>query len=91
MSLSGWGSIWRNTPVQGKWFRTESCLPINILELRAIRLSLLHFSKELKGCRALVCTDDVAEKAHLNKQGGLRSSALHKKALKLFSWAVSKV
>lgn len=52
-----------------------------------IRLALLHFSKELRGRHALVRTDNMASKAHINKQGALRSSQLHKEPLLLFAWA----
>lgn len=61
-------------------------LPINLLELRTIRLTLLHFTTPLKGRHILIRTDNVAAKCHINKQGGSRSSRLHEEAL-LFKWA----
>lgn len=84
-SLLGWGAVWRGNPVQGKWSATDSILPINRLELRALRLALQHFTEGLK--HVLVRTDNISAKAHINKQEGSRSLGLHKEFLKLFSWA----
>lgn len=73
--------------VQGTWSAKEAKFLINLLELRAIRLSLLHFGAALQGRHILIQTDNVAAKAHVNKQGGTRSSRLHKEALLLLAWA----
>lgn len=74
-------------PVQGRWSKMESSLPINLLELRAVRVSLQHFGSNLKDTHVLVHTDNIATKALLNNQGGTRSSALHKETVILFRWA----
>lgn len=86
-SLLGWEAIWRDKPVQGKRSKSESCLPINVLELRAVRLALLHFSEELKDSHVLVRTDNVPTKAHLNKQGGVEIGG----PLQLFRWVESHI
>lgn len=90
-SLTGWGATWRGRLVQGRWSRSESCQLINLLELRAIWLALIHFSKQLEGRNVLLRTDNIAAKAHLNKQGGSRSFSLHKEALILFAWVEKTV
>lgn len=64
-------------------------LPINVLELRAIRLALLHFSSQVFHLSVLVCMDNVSVKAYLNNQGGSRSIALQKEANRLLKWAES--
>lgn len=69
VSLSGWGALWNNLPLQGLWSTKESHLPINLLELRAIRLAHPHWETDLRGCHILVRMDNIAAKAHLNKQG----------------------
>lgn len=86
-SLLGWGTIWGRWTVRGKWSLTETNLPINLLELQAICLALQHFGILLRGRHVLIRMDNVAAKAYLNKQGGTRSSQLHKEALLLFAWA----
>lgn len=88
-SLQGWGAIWNHRTVQGSWSTADSKLPINLLELRAIRLSLLHFGTALQGKHVLIRTDNMTAKAHVNKQGGTRSSRLHKETLLLFRWVES--
>lgn len=52
-----------------------------------MRLAMLHFADELRGKHILVRTDNTAAKSHINKQGGSKSSALHREARKLFLWA----
>lgn len=83
-SLSGWGAVWNQQTAQGLWAAEEAILPVNLLELWAIRLALLHFTTALWGRHVLIRTDVVA-KAHI-KQGGSRSSQLlHKETLLLFT------
>lgn len=72
---------------QGVWSKKESQLHINILELRAIRLSLGQFVTHLKGTDVLIRTDNVTAKAFINRQGGTRSKALSREASLLFAWA----
>lgn len=59
-------------PIQGRWSAIEAQFPINLLELRAIRLALQHFETVLQGRHVVVQTDNVAAKAHINKQGGFK-------------------
>lgn len=49
-------------------------------------MSLLHFATALQGRHVLIQMNNVAAKAHVNKQGGTRSSRLHGEALLLFAW-----
>lgn len=86
-SLSGWGAVWKDSPVQGTWLQKEGKSSVNLLELRAIWLAMLYFADSLKDKHVLLWMDNVAAKAHIIKQGGSKSSALHKKARRLFLWA----
>lgn len=88
-SLSDWGALWNDEPVQGRWSESESRMPINLLELRAICLALQHWGPRLRGKHLLIRTDNVSAKAQVNKQGGSRSTALHKEAVALFNWVES--
>lgn len=88
-SLNGWGATLLNAPVQGRWNREESQLPISVLELRAIRLALLDFNSQVLNCAILVRTDNIAAKAYVNNQDGLKSSALQKEAMKVLKWLES--
>lgn len=60
---------------------------MSLLELRAIRLALLHFSHALSGRHVLVLTDNISAKAHVNREGGTRSHPLMLETEKLFRWA----
>ena len=43
--LEGWGASYANTPTGGAWLSDEKRLHINVLELKAIFLSLKAFIK----------------------------------------------
>lgn len=43
-SLSGWGTTWRNIPIQGRWSKSEANLPINILEQSSLTCSAAFLS-----------------------------------------------
>lgn len=86
-SLLGWGAMVNNLPIQGRWSPEETQLPINVLELKTIHLALLRFRSLVQNCHVLVRMDNLAAKAYLNNQGGLRSKTLHSVAHKLLIWA----
>lgn len=86
-SLSGWGAVFGSFTVQGKWSVKESRLQINILELRAIFLALLHWSSLLRGHPVRIQTDNTTAVAYLNHQGGTRSSAALQEASRTLQWA----
>lgn len=65
----------------------ESSLHINFLELRAIHFALIHFLHLLSRKHVLSHTDNIYVKAHINKQGGTKSSALNKEVLQFMQWA----
>ncbi|XP_032092319.1 LOW QUALITY PROTEIN: extracellular calcium-sensing receptor-like [Thamnophis elegans] len=86
-SLFVWGAHLENQIAQGRWTSTDLRNNINWLELRAIHLALRHFKESVAGHHILVLTDNVAAKAHVNRQGGTHSKALRKEALRLGHWA----
>lgn len=81
------GSNMRGPLDSGKWSKEESSLHSNLLEIRAICLALSQFQQLFLGKHLLVRMDNVAAKAHINKQGGSRSSILNKEALLILQWA----
>lgn len=60
---------------------------INWLELRAIRMALLHFQHLVEGHHIRILTDNVTAKAHINREGGTRSRSLMEESARLFTWA----
>ncbi|CAJ0947234.1 unnamed protein product [Ranitomeya imitator] len=73
-SLIGWGAVFCHLTVQGRWSPQESSLPINVLEIRAIFLSLRHWERTLRGLPVRIQTDNATAVAYVNHQGGTRSS-----------------
>ncbi|XP_077338321.1 uncharacterized protein LOC143982996 [Lithobates pipiens] len=74
-SLSGWGGVIGVQSPQGLWSTEESKLPINLLELRAIRRCLSTWSMRLQGHPIRIQSDNATAVAYVNHQGETRSSA----------------
>lgn len=85
-SLSGWGALWNSIPIQGRWSAAESQLPINLLELRAIRLVLRHWESNLRVVMSWSKRTTWWQR-HMSTNGGSKSTALYKEAVLLFHWA----
>ncbi|CAJ0961614.1 unnamed protein product [Ranitomeya imitator] len=90
-SLLGWGAVFRHLTVQGRWSLQESSLPINVLEIRAIFLSLRHWERILRGLPVRIQTDNATAVAYVNHQGGTRSSLALAEVSKILLWAEATV
>ncbi|CAJ0935493.1 unnamed protein product [Ranitomeya imitator] len=90
-SLLGWGAVFRHLTVQGRWSLRESSLPINVLEIRAIFLSLRHWERILRGLPVRIQTDNATAVAYVNHQGGTRSSLALAEISKILLWAEATV
>ena len=75
-SLTAWGGTCLSHSVGGEW-RTPPTVHINVLELVAVRKVLLHFFHLVRGRHVLIRIDSVSAAVYINKQGVVRSSALH--------------
>jgi hypothetical protein len=86
-SLQGWGGYlhgnW-NTLVQGAWSAQERSPHINILEWRAIRLTLQGLEPQILGKSILLESDNATSVAYVNKQGGIHSLSLNKEVRLLY-------
>lgn len=69
-SLLGWGVTFNNTPAQGQWTPQKSSLMINVFELRAIRLALLHFRDQVFQLPVLIRMDCISAKAYIKTRVG---------------------
>ncbi|XP_041428609.1 uncharacterized protein LOC121397011 [Xenopus laevis] len=61
-------------------------MPINLLELRAIRLALVNCASELRTQAIRVQCDNATAVAYINRQGGTRSKGELKEAEKIILW-----
>lgn len=83
--LTGWGGTCQARAVGGVW--SQSGRHINLLELETVLLVLTHFVSTLRGNDVLVWSDNRTTVAYINRQGGVRSPALHRLAEELWLWA----
>jgi hypothetical protein len=85
-SIQGWGAVLNQSGVHGVGSATWTT-HMNVLELKAVPLALRHFLPVLRGQHILILTDNTTVVTHINRQGGLRSMALHQVARELLLWA----
>ncbi|XP_027146580.1 uncharacterized protein LOC113748120 [Larimichthys crocea] len=90
-SMTGWGATFKGRAVNGTWSAELAQAHINYLELMAVFLALKHFLPHLRGQHVLVKSDNSTVVAYVNRQGGTRSSRLHKLAQKIILWSVSRL
>ena len=82
-STSGWGGQVEDQLYQGTWSHQEKNLHINVLEMRAIYMTLTQCSPPPQS-QILVATDNKTVLAYVNKEGGTRSWFLMKETFSLF-------
>lgn len=71
---------------QGQWKTADLHHNINWLALHAVHLALHHFKSHVSSCHVLALTDNVATKAHINRQGDNHLRALWHEAIRLGNW-----
>jgi len=82
-SMEGWGGHFGESVVSGVW---DTVQHINVLELRAVWLTLEEFLPALRGATVEVFSDNTTTVAYINKEGGTHSRQLCLLALKLLDW-----
>ena len=95
-SMDGWGShcivCGSGTALYSKlWTREERQLHINVLELRAVRLTLLHLEQEVLGESVLIDSDNMTALSYINRQGGVVSKTLNDEMCTLFRWLIPRL
>lgn len=89
-STEGWGCSLLHHTTGGLWSKRDSSCHINFLELKAVRLALLHFQHLLHGRTVGLFSDNTTALAYLAHQGGTHSSTLNLEAQRILRWAESK-
>ncbi len=87
-SQQGWGGVWQQMGVRGTWGKTIQFQHINYLELKAVFLTLTHFSNQLIHKHVLIRSYNVSTVFNINHQGGTRSLKLLQAAHKLWVWGL---
>ena len=83
-SKKGWGGHVDNLQFQGLWNQEEQKLHINILEMRAVSLTLQQLLPQPQAW-ILVSSDNTTVVAYINKEGGTRSKDLMQETYSLFT------
>ncbi|KAK3886178.1 hypothetical protein Pcinc_009638 [Petrolisthes cinctipes] len=73
----GWGASVLHNSVSSLWIPHKRSLHINLLELRAVRLGLLHFREQVHGKTVAVFSDNTTALSYLAKEGGTCSGPLN--------------
>lgn len=68
-SLFIWGTHLQTHMTHCRWTQVELTNNINWLELRVVHLALCHFQSLIHGQHKLILTNNVATKAHIDKEG----------------------
>ena len=68
-SNEGWGCQLGDLSVSGLWSETEKHLHINLLELKAVLLSLKHFRDQCSRQEVMVASDNTSVVAYINNRG----------------------
>ena len=84
-----WGVNLLDQFVSGCWLEVEQEYSINLRELHAIHLGLLHFHHSLMGRSVGAFLDNTTDLSYIRKQGGTFSPALNHKAQLLLCWVES--
>lgn len=85
-SLAGWGAHLDLHMASGLWPPTLKHCHINVLELRAVYLSLQAFSALVRNRTVLLASDNTTVAAYVNKQGGTHSRPLCDLAIEIVLW-----
>jgi hypothetical protein len=88
--LTGWGATCNGQTIQGHWTAAERKDQINILELRAILLTVKAFLKEKSNIHVHFRADNVTAVAHINKMGGTRSKILTDIAKEIWDFCLQR-
>ena len=86
-SADGWGACMGHHTVTAKWSAHQRNWSSNQREMQAILEAVTLWRSLLNNSVLLVATDNTTAMAHINKQGGLRSSVLYNMTLQLYGIA----
>ena len=89
-SKTGWGGFIGNESAKGSWSSQELFYHINMLELWAVRNSLLALEHRVIGKKVMIRSDNSTVVAYINKEGGTRSISLCRETILMFEWCIER-
>lgn len=89
-SLQGWGAVFQNQSIGGRWTEQESQKHINVLEMLAVSLGLKSFFSKKHNVHIQVRTDNTCTVAYINAMGGIKSVECNHLAVEIWSWCIDR-
>ena len=89
-SAIGWGAkLEGGMRTQGIWSASEAAMHINILEMLAVKLSLMSLLADKTHCLIRIMSDNTTV-CYINDMGGSKSVECHRLAKNIWSWAIPR-
>ena len=89
-STLGWGAVFGDQEVGGRWTSLERISHINILELQAAFFALKSFCKETIKGHVQLQIDNTTAVAYINNMGGSKSPKLNSLAQEIWDWCIQR-
>ena len=75
-SKKGWGAVFDETKIEGRWTPSEALKLINLLELQAAFFGLKSLKDHTRGIHIQLQLDNTTAVAYVNNMGGSKSLEL---------------
>lgn len=89
-SKLGWGAVYGEASIGGRWTPCEAKAHINILELQAAFFSLKSFANNATNAHVQLQIDNTTAVFYVNNMGGSRSPELNALTLEIWEWCIKR-
>ena len=89
-SNKGWGAVYGDQQIGGRWNTNEAMDHINILELKAAFFALKSFCSQANETRVQIQIDNTTAVSYINNMGGSKSPVLNNLAIELWEWCIHR-
>ena len=89
-SKKGWGAVYGDQQIGGRWNTNEAMDHINILELKAAFFVLKSFCSQANETHVQIQIDNTTAVSYINNMGGSKSPVLNNLAIELWEWCIHR-
>ena len=89
-SLLGWGAVFENERIGGRWSAIEAESHINVLEMTAVFLALKAFCNNFRDKHIQVKSDNTCTVSYINAMGGVKSQTCNELSVLIWSWCIER-
>ena len=89
-SNKGWGAVYGDQQIGGRWNTNEAMDHINILELKAAFFALKSFCSQANKTHVQIQIDNTTAVSYINNMGGSKSPVLNTLAIELWEWCIHR-